>query len=149
MWCFTSESNDNHISESFWKYDPHESIHWPRMENEQIKKKKGVITIKLITQFNLSGKWQYNEIPRYTIILINLMMDYVLHNLIYTSIWSGSSKIPLISGAQWYLIYLNFYILVKTGSIYDLFLKNLIFFFFTNIYIVYIITSICICKFKV
>lgn len=90
-------------------------------------KKKGCY-YKLITQFNLSGKWQYNEIPRYTIILINLMMDYVLHNLIYTSIWSGSSKIPLISGAQWYLIYLNFYILVKTGSIYDLFLKNLIFF---------------------
>lgn len=97
------------------------------MENEQIKKKKGCY-YKLITQFNLSGKWQYNEIPRYTIILINLMMDYVLHNLIYTSIWSGSSKIPLISGAQWYLIYLNFSILVKTGSIYDLFLKNLNFF---------------------
>lgn len=36
------------------------------MENEQIKKKKGVITIKLITQFNLSGKWQYNEIPKFT-----------------------------------------------------------------------------------
>lgn len=57
------------------------------MENEQIKKKPGVITIKLITLFNLSGKWQYNEIPRYTIILINLMMDYVLHNLIYIPVY--------------------------------------------------------------
>lgn len=57
------------------------------MENEQIKKKPGVITIKLITQFNLSGKWQYNEIPKFTYNYFDhLMMDYVLHNLIYTSI---------------------------------------------------------------
>lgn len=82
-------------------------------------------------QFNLPGKWKngmYKFQDLHPSILINLMMDYILHNLVYTSIWSGSSKIPLISGAQWYPIYLNFYILVKTGSIYDLFLKNLIFF---------------------
>lgn len=54
MWCFTSESNDNHISESFWKYDPHESIHWPRMENEQIKKKKGVLQ----TNNTVQSKWK-------------------------------------------------------------------------------------------
>lgn len=45
--------------------------------------------------------------------------DELKHNLIYISVYGqGLSKIPLISGTQWYLIYLNFYILVKAGSIY-------------------------------
>lgn len=53
------------------------------MENEEIKKKNGCYYTNYTVQSTVNGKWQYKFQDSHPSIFINLMVDYVLHNLIY------------------------------------------------------------------